>query len=61
MSRWTHNLCEKCWNERNPGRDASRLVEDVRAEEVCCNCGTPNRDGIYQRADPDTMPRCFGH
>lgn len=50
MSDWTHSICNTCWDERNPGRQAFRLREPD--EEVCCFCGMPHASGIYMRYDP---------
>ena len=55
MSDWTHALCDQCWDEREPGREVSRLL---RSLEVCCDCGVITTSGIFYRASPDTMPWC---
>jgi hypothetical protein len=61
MSKWTHSICAKCWNERNPDSQAVVIREEYRDEqsEPCCVCGTLHQSGIYQRADPTTL-QCKG-
>lgn len=55
-SRWTHACCEDCWNAKNPGRTAHKLVDEYREEETCAFCGNPTRSGIYLREDPALVP-----
>lgn len=57
MGRWTHAMCEACWEEGNPGREPWRAVEGPR--EKCCFCGEETRSGIYVRGDPSELP-CKG-
>lgn len=61
MSRsdWTHAICAGCWDARNPGREPIRLRKPP--QEPCCFCGFVSDDGIYVRADPETVPLCRGH
>jgi hypothetical protein len=50
---WTQPICGDCWDRRNPGRKAHRLIEpDV---ERCAFCGGLTRSGLYVRADPTTV------
>ena len=51
---WTQPVCEACWNERNPDRQAVRVVETNEAE-ICCHCGDHTCAGIYVRVDPKTV------
>lgn len=56
-SRWTHSVCEKCWKERSPDREPIRTMDET--PEKCCWCGAVTGLGIFQRADPATVP-CLG-
>lgn len=58
MSRWTHAVCQHCWETRFGG-DPHRVVVDT-ARETCCFCGIETRSGIYVREDPSNL-RCRGH
>lgn len=53
MSRWQHNICAACWEQKNPGRPPVRLLSTVShdLEATCCFCGKTNHDGIYVRHD----------
>lgn len=54
QSRWTHNICEACWQRRSPQFDPIRFT--LKAQEICCFCGKPTAAGIYIRFDPaETM------
>lgn len=57
MSKFTHSICEDCWNQRNPDRIAHR-VTDVDPE-ACCFCAKAHSSGIYVRANPAETP-CKG-
>lgn len=50
---WNHNICKKCWDEMNPGREACAMIE--AEEETCCFCGEVNTDGICIRHDPTKL------
>ena len=50
MSKWTHAICNECWNARNPEREPYRVTE--AEEEKCCFCGLETLSGIYTREDP---------
>lgn len=56
-SRWTHAICDPCWNKREPSRVASRVT--TFPDERCCVCGEPTNSGIYFRADPAEL-KCEG-
>jgi hypothetical protein len=60
MSRWTHSICQDCWDKKNPDRQAFRLASVGHDEEKCCYCGKPHTSGIYVREDPAQVP-CGGH
>ena len=47
-SKNTHAICRACWdaNFSGPVEPATIKTPDL---EVCCNCGTTNRSGIYMR------------
>lgn len=53
MSKFTHPICEKCFIEKNPGRDPVKLKD--AGKEVCSNCGYTTNDGIFIRQDPKTV------
>ena len=57
MSRWTHAICPKCYEEQEPGRKPAALVH--AEPKVCCFCNRDTDEGIYYRADPD-KPLCGG-
>lgn len=54
MPDWTQAICLRCWNEKNPDRQAHKLLEVE--QEICCYCGDTTKDGIYIRVDPRTVP-----
>lgn len=57
MSKFAHNICEKCWSKKIGFelREAVRIKVAVLAEK-CCFCGKDNRDGIYVVVSP--APAC---
>lgn len=57
MSKWTHSICDTCWNKQNDFREPSRLRE--APPEVCCYCGVEHASGIYRRENPDGL-KCQG-
>jgi hypothetical protein len=59
MSRWTHSICEACWNKKNPDRQAVRAVYTEQERQVCCFCLQAHQSGIYVRANPADLP-CNG-
>lgn len=58
-SKWTHSICQKCWNEKNPDREPVHLKEEFASQEACCFCGESTSAGIYVRFDPLQL-RCKG-
>lgn len=56
MGNLTHNICVSCWDRKNPGEQATRVLES--AEETCCYCGTATKAGIYVRDTP-TNTNCI--
>lgn len=58
MSRWTHPICDECWNAQNPGQRVVRVTDPVMGGAGCCWCGEPT-EGIFTRSDPETTP-CGG-
>ena len=57
MSRWTHAICAVCYQEQEPGRTPTTLIE--AGPETCCFCGRTTQEGIYYRHDPAPL-RCHG-
>lgn len=57
MSKWNHNICERCWHQSNPKRKPVLVLGHV--EDACCFCGCPTYSGIYVREDPEKVP-CHG-
>jgi hypothetical protein len=53
MSKWTHAICEKCWDKNNSERKPIKIKDG--GEETCCFCGGLNTDGIFIRADGDKL------
>jgi hypothetical protein len=48
---WTASLCDLCWFEKNEDRVPVRVkIPDV---EICTNCGSATRSGIYYRLSPE--------
>jgi len=57
-TKWTHAICNDCWDARNPnGRTPHRLKDPE--PEYCCFCNEPTISGIYVRSDPEKTP-CKG-
>ena len=52
---WTQPICQYCYQRRYPGRIPARILPEHRSVVVCCYCGIVNRDGIFIRADPETV------
>ena len=44
---WTHPICDKCWEERNPDRMPYRFKEPKKYK--CCYCGKETDSGIFIR------------
>ena len=54
---WTHAICEVCWEARNPGRRAIRVLG---GNDPCCFCPKPS-NGIWVRHNPnDSVLLCKG-
>jgi hypothetical protein len=49
---WTHQICDDCWDEKNP--DALSPRHNQGDLEICCWCGRENFSGIYLRFDPNS-------
>ena len=51
-SRWTHSVCDECYDKISGGEPASphRLIG--AGEDKCCVCGNQHASGIYLRIDP---------
>jgi hypothetical protein len=56
-NRWTHSMCEDCWEGREPGREPCRVAG--APPETCCFCDKRHASGIYVRAEPEAVP-CRG-
>lgn len=57
--KWTHPMCDACWNFRHPDRRPVRVVGSWGDIEQCCFCRETTKSGIYVRQDP-TMTPCRG-
>jgi len=53
---WTHQICEACWQKREPGRVPTKVIEAEPGH--CCFCGERTMDGIWVREDPKKIC-CF--
>lgn len=54
MSRFTHAICDRCWDQLEPGRTPTRVIDSTRY--TCCFCGVPaSTDGIFVRRAPDEV------
>lgn len=54
-SKWTHQICVPCWNDKNPDRTVVPQDYTKGASEVCCYCEVTNNSGIYYREDPELV------
>lgn len=52
MHKFTHTICEGCWDKKNPGRQALRVSANYTEAEPCCFCGKQTNAGIFVREDP---------
>lgn len=62
MSRWTHAICDPCWDKHYSPRLPVRLNVTGNADEpaeLCCFCGRVTLGGIFVRADPSAV-KCKG-
>ena len=58
MSRWTHSICDSCWNIKEPIREPVHIMHGEI--EICCFCGKETRSGIYVRYNPEELS-CKGN
>lgn len=62
MSRWTHAICDECY-ETESEKDDALPEKPVRlrypSKEDCCFCGQQTESGIYIRKDPAQV-KCGG-
>jgi hypothetical protein len=59
MSRWTHTICDVCWQQREPNRMPIKLKPEYTNPAACCFCGAVTTDAISVREDPRDTPYCF--
>lgn len=59
VSRWSHSICEECWNKLFPDREATALKEEHREQATCCFCVEKHSSGIYVRYNPE-LTKCKG-
>lgn len=61
MSRsvWNHALCLGCFRLLVPGKEPVRFKSPNDPEPDCCHCSEPTNEGIWYRAEPDSM-NCEG-
>lgn len=52
MSKFTHSICEDCWNKKNPDRPVVKIQVGVFSGERCCYCGNIHNSGIFVRDNP---------
>jgi hypothetical protein len=58
MSKWTHSICVKDFEDLT-GKSAESAVRMKDPElEVCCFCGKDTISGIYIRHDPSKLNYC---
>ena len=53
---WTQPSCDRCRQNRNPGRAPIRMTPDNLEAETCCFCSQVTFSGIYVRTDPALTP-----
>ena len=58
MSKWRHDICNACWEEKNKGFNPVRLKAEFRDMESCCYCGRKTMSGIVIRDDPRNTKFC---
>jgi len=49
MSKWTHAICDNCWDAQSDMPPVKMKNPDT---EICCFCGAETKSGIYIRCDP---------
>ena len=52
MSKFTHNICEDCWNIKNPDKQVIKTYVDYRDGDKCCYCGNIHCSDIFVRDLP---------
>ena len=52
MSKWTHSLCEACYQVLETEREPAQPVESIRERAVCGRCQKSHHSGISYRGDP---------
>jgi len=57
MSRFTHSICDDCWDKQHPLKPSIRMKH--RIIDTCCFCSKKHSSGIFVRQDPADMP-CNG-
>lgn len=55
MPKWTHLICQSCWDEKNPNRELATMIIDSGLLSPCCFCGDLTTSGIYIRENSDTL------
>lgn len=59
MSKFTHLICDACWDRKYPDRPAG-LTEAIEPNSPpCCFCGDKTESHIYLRAAPEAT-KCKG-
>ena len=56
VSKFTHSICDKCWNKKHPHKPAQRcadLLTEADFSEKCCFCGNMHYSKIYIRENPE--------
>jgi hypothetical protein len=59
VSRWTHSICDACWEKREPQQYLDPYRLEDQEEETCCFCSQRHRSGIYIRSHWADLP-CNG-
>jgi hypothetical protein len=70
MSRWTHSICDSCWETKYSEKDrygnlkkgpvrVNAGPDGVRSTDECCFCGAYHHSGIYVRENW-AFTRCRG-
>jgi hypothetical protein len=61
MSRWTHSICDDCWDNVYEAGRKGQLPSRVADADIerCCFCTNNHKSGIYVRYDPKLLP-CQG-
>ncbi len=51
-SKWTHQICVPCWNDKRPENAVDSETYNEGDDETCCYCDRTNSSGIYLKEDP---------